>query len=123
MEYYTTFLTIASPQIEQLIQFYKALFQQKPNPYIPNKYAEFEIKGGLKLGIFKPRVDQELEFSQPQKSAMSLCVEVENLEGAIAHLNSLGYPPKTDIMTASHGREIYAYDPDGNRLILHSSKN
>ncbi|QDZ40617.1 VOC family protein [Euhalothece natronophila Z-M001] len=121
MEYYTTFLTIASPQIEQLIQFYKALFQQKPNPYIPNKYAEFEIKGGLKLGIFKPRVDQELEFSQPQKSAMSLCVEVENLESAIAQLNALGYPPTTDIMIASHGREIYAYDPDGNRLIFHSS--
>ncbi|EKQ68223.1 Glyoxalase/Bleomycin resistance protein/Dioxygenase superfamily [Leptolyngbyaceae cyanobacterium JSC-12] len=52
---------------------------------------------------------------------MSLCLEVENLEGAIAHLTQLGYPPPGEILTASHGREIYAYDPDGNWLILHQN--
>ncbi len=50
---------------------------------------------------------------------MSLCLDVENLEVAIAHLTQLGYPPSGDIITASHGREMYAYDPDGNWLILH----
>lgn len=53
--------------------------------------------------------------------AMSLCLEVRNLESAIAHLTALGYPPPGEILTASHGREIYAYDPAGNRLILHQS--
>ncbi|MBD0267928.1 MAG: VOC family protein, partial [Cyanobacteria bacterium Co-bin8] len=47
--------------------------------------------------------------------------EVVDLEGAIAHLTTLGYPPPGPVMIASHGREIYAYDPDGNRLILHQS--
>ncbi|MFM6271339.1 MAG: hypothetical protein ACKPFA_33295, partial [Dolichospermum sp.] len=51
----------------------------------------------------------------------SLCLEVNNLESAISYLTSLGYPPLGIIYTASHGKEIYAYDPDGNRLILHQS--
>jgi hypothetical protein len=52
---------------------------------------------------------------------MSLCLEVSDLEDAIAHITALGFPPPGEILTASHGREIYAYDPDGNRLILHQS--
>jgi len=52
---------------------------------------------------------------------MSLCLEVADLEGAIAHLTQLGYPPSGAIITASHGREVYAYDPDGNWLILHQT--
>ena len=46
---------------------------------------------------------------------------VDNLERSINELAQLGYPPQGQITTASHGREIYAYDPDGNRLILHQS--
>jgi hypothetical protein len=53
---------------------------------------------------------------------MSLCVEVADLDAAIARLVAIGYPPPGDMLTASHGREIYAYDPDGNRLILHEAK-
>nr|WP_289501139.1 hypothetical protein [Gloeocapsopsis sp. IPPAS B-1203] len=52
---------------------------------------------------------------------MSLCLEVSDLENAVAHLTSLGYPPLGETLTASHGKEIYAYDPQGNRLILHQS--
>jgi hypothetical protein len=52
---------------------------------------------------------------------MSLCLEVANLDQAIARLTHLGYPPPGPILTASHGREIYAYDHDGNRLILHQA--
>jgi hypothetical protein len=52
---------------------------------------------------------------------MSLCLEVTDLENAIAHVTALGYPPPGEIITGSHGREIYAYDPDRNRLIIHQS--
>ncbi|MBA2747243.1 MAG: hypothetical protein H0U45_00545 [Tatlockia sp.] len=52
---------------------------------------------------------------------MSLCLEVEDLASAIAYLINIGYPPPGEIVTASHGKEIYACDPDGNRLILHQS--
>jgi hypothetical protein len=41
---------------------------------------------------------------------------------AIATLTHLGYPPPGEIIEASHGREIYAYDPAKNRLILHQAK-
>ncbi|EDX77907.1 hypothetical protein MC7420_7645 [Coleofasciculus chthonoplastes PCC 7420] len=34
-------------------------------------------------------------------------------------MSNMGYPPPGEIIVASHGREIYAYDPNGNRLILH----
>ena len=35
---------------------------------------------------------------------------------ARAHLTNIGYPPPGEIVTASHGKEIYAYNPDGNCL-------
>jgi predicted enzyme related to lactoylglutathione lyase len=74
---------------------------------------------GLRLGIFKPKQTNESEFENSAKSGMSLCLEVRDLQQAIAHLTTLGYPPPGEIVTASHGREIYTYDPNGNRLILH----
>ncbi|MEL6928818.1 MAG: VOC family protein, partial [Cyanobacteria bacterium J06600_6] len=43
------------------------------------------------------------------------------LEQAIACISKLGCPPPGEIITASHGREIYGYDPAQNRLILHES--
>ncbi len=84
---------------------------------MPERYAEFMLPG-LKLALFKPSDDQE--FSGPAGS-MSVCLEVENLTGAIATLTDLGHPPPGNVIYASHGQEIYAYDPAGNRLILHQS--
>jgi len=120
MQYKTAFLTIASQNFETLVNFYKTLFEQMPKPYLPNKYAEFQLEGGLTLGIFQPKAPA-LTVGQPEKSAMSLCIEVSNLDSAIAQLSALGYPPPGEVVTASHGKETYAYDPDGNRLILHCS--
>lgn len=129
------FVTLASVDLEKLIQFYTQLFGQEPQPYIPDVYAEFHLPG-LRLGIFKPRETDRYEFeSKGEKSSvtqpgnnlierncsMSLCLEVSDLEVAIAHLTAIGYPPPGEIITASHGREIYAYDPAGNRLIFHQS--
>ena len=113
------FVTLASVNIESLVDFYTQLLGQAPTSYIPNIYAEFQLPG-LQLGIFKPKVTNKQEF-ESGKSGMSLCLEVKDLEGAIAHLTSLGYPPPGKILTASHGKEIYAYDPEENRLILHQS--
>lgn len=115
----TAFVTLASINIEQLVVFYTQLLTQ-PKLYIPNVYAEFQLPG-LKLAIFKPKETNQSEFKNTFKSRMSLCLEVSNLENAIAHITALGYPPPGEILTASHGREIYAYDPDGNRLIIHQS--
>jgi predicted enzyme related to lactoylglutathione lyase len=118
--YTDAFVTLAAADAETLVRFYSKLLDRQPNPYIPNVYAEFQLSG-LRLGIFKPKQNNLQEFENSAQSGMSLCLEVENLEDAIAHLTSMGYPPPGEITTASHGREIYAYDPADNRLILHQS--
>ena len=97
--------------------FIAELFGQDPAVWRPGIYAEFALPG-LRLGVFQPQVAHQLEF-EGRAGSISLCLEVSPLEAAIERLNRLGYPPLGAIMTTSHGREIYAYDPAGNRLILH----
>ncbi|MDB9374761.1 VOC family protein [Nodularia sphaerocarpa] len=117
-EYTEALVTIASVKHENLVNFYRELLNKEPSSLIPNIYAEFQLPG-VRLGIFQPQKNHISAFSKSANSQISLCLEVSNLEQAIAHLTDLGYPPPGEISTASHGREIYAYDPDGNRLILH----
>ncbi len=112
------YLALASDRLEALVAFYSALLDQAAEPYQRDRYAEFQLPG-LKLAIFKPRPDHEAPFEPSPTSPSSLVLEVVDLEGAIAHFTHQGYPPPGPIITATHGREIYAYDPDGNRLILH----
>jgi predicted enzyme related to lactoylglutathione lyase len=118
----TAFLTIASTStssdFDRLVNFYQGLCAQEPKPFLPNAYAEFNLPG-LRLGIFKPKEAHSSEFIESAHSSMSICLEVDSLEKAMEHLKALGYPPLGEITMASHGREIYAYDPAGNRLILH----
>jgi hypothetical protein len=118
MIYANAYLTLATQQFAELVAFYSGLLQQLPDPHWPDSYAEFQVPG-LRLGIFLPRPDQVGEFCGRGASAMSLCLTVADLGVAIAHLEALGYSPVGPIRSASHGQEIYAYDPDGNRLILH----
>ena len=117
--YSKAFVTLAATDSAVLVQFYAQLLEQTPDPYILDVYAEFQLKG-LRLGIFQPK-ESHHEFAAAG-GGMSLCLEVEDLETAIAHITQIGHPPPGKIITASHGREIYAYDPAGNRLILYSPK-
>ncbi|MBW4517136.1 MAG: glyoxalase [Timaviella obliquedivisa GSE-PSE-MK23-08B] len=119
------FVTLVDADGETLVRFYRLLFGQEPSVHIPKVYTEFRLPG-LRLGLFKPQKNQAAEFSgrpsrylQSSAGGMSLCVEVDDLEGAIAQFIALGCPPPGEIIVATHGREIYAYDPLGNRLILH----
>jgi hypothetical protein len=102
-----------------MVDFYSQLLNQSPTIYRAPIYAEFQLEK-LRLAIFQPKSERQAEFSN-YSSSMSLCLEVENLLQAIAHISALGYPPPGEIIEASHGREIYAYDPGKNRLILHQS--
>jgi len=110
------FLTLATVNIEEVVAFYTAFLGREPVQSLGSIYAEFQLPG-LRLAIFKPAANQQ-EF-QVGKSGMSLCLEVNSLENAISRLEAIGCQPPGGILTASHGREIYAYDPAGNRLILH----
>lgn len=120
IDYQAAFVTVAATNFEEIVQFYAQLLAIAPNPYRPGVYAEFSAPG-LRLGIFKPKASHESEFLPPGSGSLSLCFEVTDLFEAIGHLGQLGYPPPGEIITASHGREIYAYDPLGNRLIFHQS--
>lgn len=113
-------VTIASINFDVVVDFYTQFLGTAPKSYLPSIYAEFPIPG-LRLGIFCPKPDNRAEFGHPLQSGMSICLEVDDLEDSIDKLSQLGYPPSGQITTASHGREIYAYDPDGNRLILHQA--
>jgi predicted enzyme related to lactoylglutathione lyase len=115
------FVALADCDRGTLKAFYQALFGQGPSVEIPQVYAEFHLPG-LRLGLFTPQEIHRDEFVSSSSGGMSLCLEVEDLEAAIAHITQLGYPPTGQIQQASHGREIYAYDPCGNRLILHESR-
>lgn len=115
-----SYLTIGCSDWAKSVNFYQKLLIQAPVVQISGKYAEFRLPG-LRLALFTPSTAHQAEFSG-RSSAISLCLEVANLDAAIAHLTAIGYPPPGSIIRASHGREIYAYDPQGNRLILHESR-
>lgn len=119
MQVHMVFVALADPEGKTLVPFYAALFGRQPVVHQPPVYAEFELPG-LRLGIFQPKLGHLAEF-MGRAGSMSLCVEVEQLEAAIAQATALGCPPASEITTASHGREVYVYDPAGNRLILHES--
>lgn len=116
----TALVTIASTNFDSIVDFYAQFLARSPEPYRPQVYAEFEV-AGLRLGIFCPHSTHRSEFAHAHPARMSICWEVTNLEQAIERLHQIGYPPAGEMIDASHGREIYAYDPDGNRLILHHS--
>ncbi len=132
MSDHRVFVAIASPTVRRLTTFYSdflsGINDEKAtiSPTVSaSSYAEFHL-AGLKLAIFEPSLDHMSEFSASDGAAMggtaiSLCIEVSDLQHAIAHLKKIGYPPPGEIIHASHGQEIYAYDPDGNRLILHQA--
>jgi predicted enzyme related to lactoylglutathione lyase len=113
----TVFVALARSNDEALVEFYRALFAVEPTIHQPN-YAEFALPG-LRLGIFQPKAEHRQEFAG-QAGSISLCLEVNQLEAVMQRLSQLA-APLGEIMVTSHGREMYAYDPAGNRLILHEA--
>ena len=112
-------VTLATVDFARSCQFYQQLLAQLPQPVRSAHYAEFTI-ADLRIGIYRSRQNELPQTATPVPfPAVSLCLEVENLAKAIAQLTQLGYPPLGDIISVPHGQEIYAYDPDGNRLILY----
>ncbi|MBE9061144.1 VOC family protein [cf. Phormidesmis sp. LEGE 11477] len=116
----SAFTTLASVNLNALVKFYSDFLTTSPH-ISTSTYAEFQLPG-LRLAIFSPAAGNASEFAATGSGAMSLCLEVNDLEAAIARLRSIGHASLGTVIQASHGREIYAYDPDGNRLILHQSR-
>ncbi len=116
--YHRAWITLAPQDFTKSCDFYQRLLGKAPDRTMTKPenqliYAEFQLVG-LTIGLYLAKTPPT-----DNRSSLSLCFQVENLEDSIALVTSLGYPPPGEIMTPSHGREVYAYDPDGNRLILY----
>ncbi len=112
------FVALATPNFEQIVDFYQTLLDQSPKPFMAQRYAEFQLGESLSLAIFPPKPEQQDAFALNSAGPLSLCLEVEDLASVIAHLDAQDCP-HGEILKASHGQEIYAYDPQGNRLIVY----
>ncbi len=110
-------LAIATPNFSKMVTFYRQLLQQEPEPFQADRYAEFQLPN-LCIALFPPKPDQQPEFSQAKLSPMSICLKLTDLDAAIAQLKTW-HCPMGEVAIASHGKEVYAYDPLGNRIILY----
>ena len=98
------------------VAFYTRLLDCSPSQ-LASGYAEFTIPG-LRLAIFRPRAGDEPEFKNAGRgSGLNLCFDVTDL-AATLQLFASEPAQHSEILSASHGRECYLYDPDGNRVIL-----
>ncbi len=113
----TACLAIATANFDEMVNFYQALLGQTPLPFQGDRYAEFQLPG-LRLALFRPKPDHQAEFSSPAQSPLSLCLTVTDLAAAREVLVALGAGVGEGAI-ASHGQEFYAYDPQGNRLIVY----
>ena len=118
LDYSIAWVTIAAQDFDRSQDFYRQLLGKAPDrtlgPVDRPIYAEFQLKG-LRLGIYRPQSGNSDLMSSP----LSICFQVKSIEESIAHLGSIGFPVVGEILTPRHGREVYAADPDGNRLILY----
>jgi predicted enzyme related to lactoylglutathione lyase len=121
LNYQRAWITIAPKNFKKSCDFYQQLLGKAPDRTLERSdrliYAEFHLTG-FNLGLYEPK-----GTLNSGRSTLSLCFQVENLEEAITLVTHLGYPPPGDIMTPSHGREVYAFDPDDNRLILYQANS
>ncbi|MGI0491316.1 VOC family protein [Alkalinema pantanalense CENA528] len=122
ISYTSAWVTIAALDLERSQQFYQALFACEPSRVLADRYVEFQLSD-LRVGIYRPTKNSPHPSEMPaiaisSEASMSLCFQVQDLDATIAQLGGLEIPH--DVMAiASHGREVYAYDPDGNRLIFY----
>ncbi len=121
LHYQRAWITLAPRNFSKACEFYSNLLGKPPDQTLMRSnqliYAEFHLTG-FNLGIYAPKF-------QPQASgysSLSMCFQVDDLETSIELITNLGYPPAGEIVTASHGREVYVFDPDENRLILYQPK-
>lgn len=118
IEFTAAYAAIGSEDFARAVAFYAALLGREPDERLRDSYAAFLLPS-VRHAIFRPRAGGADDFRNPavRRAGLNLVLEVDDLERAAAEIERLGgssSPP----FDAPHGRESYAYDPDGNRLIL-----
>jgi catechol 2,3-dioxygenase-like lactoylglutathione lyase family enzyme len=116
MIYTNAFLTLATNQWQRAVDFYGHLLAQSPQAVQPNRFAAFDLQG-LRLAIYCPKAEERISPAS-YYPVLSICLQVPSLAQSLIHLQSLNLDPG-DVQNSSHGREVYLYDPDGNRIIIY----
>ena len=114
------FAAIGANDFPATVAFYRALFGREPDERIRDIYVAFRLPG-LHLGLFAPRESNRSHFENPAglRGGLSLVMRVPDVDQARAELAALNpVRPPGEIQPTSHGREFYAYDPEGNRIIV-----
>jgi predicted enzyme related to lactoylglutathione lyase len=114
------FAAIGANDYSATVDFYRRLFGREPDERSRDIYVAFHLPG-LHLGIFEPRASNRPEFLNPADghSSLNLVLRVPHVEQARTELAALNpVRPPGPIQPTNYGREFYAYDPEGNRLIV-----
>ncbi|HIK20843.1 MAG TPA: VOC family protein [Synechococcus sp. M44_DOE_062] len=121
MQISSAFVSVATPDLPRLQRFYRALLGIPPQVQLPTDgdpvYVEFRLPG-LRLGLYRNR---HLDCGA-QTEAVSLCLQVQDLQGSLTTLEGLAEAYQLSISPlrqAFHGQEVDFRDPDGNRIVLH----
>ena len=119
IDYTEVFVAIGSENFDKAVAFYAAILGRGPDERTRDIHVAFHLPG-FRLAIFKPRATHTDFFrnSPDRHSGLSLVLRVTSVERAAAELIRLGAPSPSPVIQTSLGREVYGYDPDGNRLIL-----
>lgn len=116
------FAAIGANDYPATVNFYRTLFGREPDERVRATYVAFRLPG-LHLGIFEPRPQNRPDFANPAESqghgSLNLVLSVPDADQARSALAALNpaRPPGL-IQPTRDGREFYAYDPEGNRLIV-----
>lgn len=120
VEFTEAFAAIGANDFPATVDFYRTLFAREPDERVRDVYVGFRLPG-LHLGIFAPRAENRPDFANPSdlRGSLSLVLRVPDVDRARKKLEALNPArPPGPIQPGSHGREFYAYDPEGNRLIV-----
>ncbi|MCF2971177.1 VOC family protein [Synechococcus sp. Nb3U1] len=123
-------ISLATPDLPRLQHFYQSLLGIPAQAQIPTDgepvYVEFRLLG-LRLGLYRASHGAERHHSHhpdfvARPSAMSLCLQVEDLQGSLSEIQAVledyriaASPVRQDF----HGQEVDFPDPDGNHIVLH----
>lgn len=119
LAFHRAFLALGSNKFEESVAFYSKLLGREPAERIGDYYAAFELPE-VRLGIFRPREQNSQDFENPvaNQAGLSLVFYVPDLPKAMETVLALGHPAPGPVAENSKGREVYVFDPTGNRIIL-----
>ena len=98
--------SLRTARFSELLAFYTRLLGP-PEKTVSGKWARFKLPG-CALVLWRQA------NMKPLDGGIQLCLTVADLDQTCRLLNH-----QTDISEASHGREAFLRDPDGNTLILY----